>query len=171
MALTKDIHPIRYGAPGNSTQPTTQPLGANAKVYRGSFAATRSGYLQPMLTPQSTDIVWGLIEGVDETCSQSSGVIDGQPGITGGSTDGEVSCLISTGTFWVPNGTGADALAQADVGATVYVVDEKTVGKTNGSNTRPVAGILIKASDPLNVLSGLVAVKVGQPAGSTGGPS
>jgi hypothetical protein len=169
MALTADVHPIRYGAPGNSTQPTSQPLTAAATVYRGSVATTRAGYLVAASAPQSTDIVWGLIDGVDE--GVPGGVIDGQPGITGGTTNTSVSVLIATGSFWLSQGSGADAMTQANVGATVYLINETTVGLTSNGNTRPVAGQLLKASDPLNVLSGLVAIKLGSTAGQTGGPS
>jgi hypothetical protein len=170
-ALTQDIHPIRYGAPGNSTQPTTIGLSASTTVYRGSIATTRSGYLVPASAPQASDIVWGLIDSVDETCSQATGVIDGQPGITGTTTAGAVMVLVATGSFWLNNGTGADAFLATDIGAVAYVIDEQTVGKTSASSTRPIAGEIIKPSDPLNVLAGKVAVKLGQPAGSTGGPS
>lgn len=41
------------------------------------------------------------------------------------------------------NGTSGDLLAAADIGNQVYAVDDATVGKTNGTNTRPVAGTLI----------------------------
>ena len=85
MALTADVHTIRYGAPGNSTQPTALGLTANATVYRGSVATTRSGYLVAASSPQSTDIVWGIIENVDEGANNGT-VIDGQPGITAGTT-------------------------------------------------------------------------------------
>ena len=37
----------------------------------------------------------------------------------------------------------ADAIVRADVGADCYIVDDQTVAKTNGSNTRSVAGKII----------------------------
>ena len=36
-----------------------------------------------------------------------------------------------------------DLIAQADVGADCYIVDDQTVAKTNGTNTRSVAGKII----------------------------
>ena len=39
-------------------------------------------------------------------------------------------------------GTSSDALLDADVGATVYAIDNATVGKTNGSSSRAIAGTL-----------------------------
>ncbi|KIO49600.1 hypothetical protein [Nitrosospira sp. NpAV] len=38
---------------------------------------------------------------------------------------------------------GADAVTQADLGKTCYVIDDQTVAKTNGTNTRSAAGVVI----------------------------
>lgn len=45
------------------------------------------------------------------------------------------------GCFRWKNSTSTDAIAAADVGNTVYIVDDETVAKTNGTNTRSVAGV------------------------------
>ncbi len=163
MALTADIKIIRYGTPGNASQPVNLPVTANAQLYRGAIAATRSGYAVEMTSPQSTDIVWGLYEG------GGPGSAEAGPGVLGGTTNGAVTVEVATGTFWLQNGTGSDKITQANLGATVYVINENTVGLTNGSNTRPVAGIVECFSDPLNVLSGMVAIKMGS-SQSTGAP-
>jgi hypothetical protein len=39
--------------------------------------------------------------------------------------------------------SGADAIVQADLGKTCYIVDDETVAKTNGANTRSAAGTVI----------------------------
>lgn len=44
-------------------------------------------------------------------------------------------------------GTAGDALTKADVGATVYAIDNATVGKTSGANTRSIAGTLAKVEN------------------------
>lgn len=41
-------------------------------------------------------------------------------------------------------GTSSDALVDSDVGATVYAIDNATVGKTSGSSTRSIAGTLVE---------------------------
>ena len=46
------------------------------------------------------------------------------------------------GTFKFAN-LAADAIAQADVGTDCYIVDDQTVAKTNGGNTRSRAGKVI----------------------------
>ena len=170
-ALTADIHPIRFGTPGNASQPVNQGLKANTTVYRGSVAITRSGYVVPATTVQSTDLVWGLID------QAGPGGIDSGAGVTGGTADGTNTVDIATGSFWLNAGTGSDAIAQANVGATCYLMNENTVGLTSSGNSRPVAGIILgvagtaagnyTAVAPIN--AGMVAVKLGS-AQSTGAP-
>lgn len=48
---------------------------------------------------------------------------------------------VKRGVFRWANSADADAIAAADYGATVYIVDDQTVAKTNGSSTRSAAGI------------------------------
>lgn len=38
---------------------------------------------------------------------------------------------------------GADAVVAGDIGKDCYIVDDQTVAKTNGTNTRSVAGMVI----------------------------
>jgi hypothetical protein len=169
MALTADVRTIRYGTPGNSTQPQNIGITAAAVVYRGSIATSRSGYLVAASSPQSGDITWGLID------KSGPGVADVNPGITGGTSNGSVTAEIATGSFFLSNGTGADAFTQANIGATAYVINETTMGATSNGNTRPVGGQfegLASALAPNRPdLAGLVAFKVGAALGNTGGPS
>jgi hypothetical protein len=46
------------------------------------------------------------------------------------------------GWFKFANSAAADLIALADIGATCYIVDDQTVAKTNGTNTRSAAGIV-----------------------------
>ena len=55
---------------------------------------------------------------------------------------GAVNVDIRRDTSRLVNGTAADLLTRADIGATCYVIDDQTVGKTNGSSSRAVAGIV-----------------------------
>lgn len=168
-ALTQDVKTIRYGMPGNSTQPQNLGITASATVYRGSIATTRSGYLVAASAPQSTDICWGVID------KYGPGFADTGPGLVGGSTNGGVTAEVATGSFFMQNGSGADAFAAANVGATAYVQNETTVALTNGSNTRPVCGEFLGLASTLAPnrpdLTGMIAVKMGPTAGNTGGPS
>lgn len=51
------------------------------------------------------------------------------------------SLVISRGVFRF-NNSGADPVTLADYGKTAYAVDDHTVARTNGSNTRAAAGIV-----------------------------
>ena len=169
MALSADVKTIRFGSPGNSTQPMNFGLTASATVYRGSIAITRSGYLVAASSPQSTDTTWGIID------KAGAGTADTGPGIVGGTTNGSVTVEVATGSFFLQNGTGSDAIAQTNVGSLCYVINETTVGLTSASNTRPVAGTIEGLASTLAAnlpnMTGMVAVKVGNASGTTGGPS
>lgn len=54
--------------------------------------------------------------------------------------DAAINVKVRRGCFRFGNSASADAIALADVGADCYVVDDQTVAKTSGSNTRSVAG-------------------------------
>ena len=167
MALTADTITVRYGTPGNSTQPVNQPITANATLYRGSVAITRSGYLVASSAPQSTDIVWGIVNDYGPGVAQQTTV-----GVVGGSSNGAVSCEIATGSFFLASATGAGAITQANVGATVYLLNETTVTLTQGSGgtALPPAGI-VEAYDTTEIYAlGFVAVKLGS-SQSSGSPS
>jgi len=160
MSTTKDILTIRYGTQ-DGHQPVAQPLTSGVSVYSGTVAVTRAGYLiNPDTAVQSTDICWGII----------NGIVDSNPTvaspITGVASNATI-CGIDTGSFFLTPGTSADALTQADVGKVVYLIDSNTVGKTSGGGTRPVAGTLFGIG--VAQYTGLVAVSITSSA-QTGSP-
>ncbi len=62
---------------------------------------------------------------------------------------------IRSGIFAFENSSAGDAIANTDAGVTCYIVDDQTVAKTNGTNTRSAAGKIVK------VAGGKVYVAVG----------
>jgi hypothetical protein len=154
-ALTADIPIVRYGTPGNETQPVNLNLKATTTVYRGSIALTRSGIAVPALNANllSTDIAWGVYE------NAGPGTADTGPGILGGSVDGAVTVEVATGTFFLASSTGADALGPTTLGKTVYVYDEQTVAATAGS--RPVAGVHLYTDSTRTDAPGVYAIRLG----------
>jgi hypothetical protein len=166
--LAGDIKLLRVSVPGEAHQPIAAPLGAAVTVYHGDVALLSSGtgatagYLKATTTPTSTDTVIGMID-------QSTGgtYAETGPGITGNGTDGGVWIDCATGSFLFQNGTGADALAEAQAGSTVYFQGSNANGpiaaKTTGSGTRPVLGTLLPI-DP-TIPAGYVPVKL-----AIGGP-
>jgi hypothetical protein len=54
--------------------------------------------------------------------------------------DGAKSVTVRRGTWFFKNSAAADAIVAADIGGTAFIVDDETVAKTNGTNTRSAAG-------------------------------
>lgn len=136
-ALTKDVFVNRFGSEGVHEE-IAAPLGSAVTVYSGSIALSRAGYLANASAPQITDTVLGLIGDPAGGTYVKTG-----PGIVGNGSQGTNGVWINilTGSFILASGSGADLLDETTVGASVYVIDEITVGKTNGTGTRPTAGV------------------------------
>lgn len=56
---------------------------------------------------------------------------------------GAVSVEVEKGVFQFKNSAAADAITIAEIGDDCYIVDDETVAKTNGTNTRSVAGKIV----------------------------
>jgi hypothetical protein len=56
---------------------------------------------------------------------------------------GDLSINVMEGVFRVANSAGGDEIVDDDIGSLCYIVDDQTVAKTNGSNTRSVAGVVV----------------------------
>ena len=54
--------------------------------------------------------------------------------------NGAESVAVRKGCFQFLNSASTDLIARADIGAICYIVDDQTVAKTNGTNTRSIAG-------------------------------
>jgi hypothetical protein len=74
------------------------------------------------------------------------GIAQEQVDNSGGSA-GDLSIKVRQGVFRVANSAAADAIVDDDIGKLCYAVDDATVAKTNGSNTRSVAGIVAGVDD------------------------
>lgn len=70
--------------------------------------------------------------------------------------DGVVKCQVLSGCFLFENSASADLIAETEVGAVCYAVDDNTVAKTSNSSARAPMGI-VKGITP----AGKVAVYVG----------
>lgn len=123
MALTKDRDtPRRDGVDFSA------PLAAATVMHAGSiFCINAAGYGTP---------------GATATTLKAVGVTQARADNSGGSA-GAVSGTYRKGVFRFKNSASGDLIALADVNADCYVVDDETVAKTNGSNTRSVAGKIV----------------------------
>src|SRR4051812_36719789 len=105
-------------------------LGAktNVVVYAGGFVFNDAGWARGGVPTAITPVLGISRDFVDNT----------------GGANGAKNVIAERGDAYpFANGAGGDALAAADIGKTVYAVDDATVGKTDGGATRPVAGTLV----------------------------
>ncbi len=103
------------------------PVAASTKIYAGSLVMIDAGYAKP---------------GATATGKVAAGRADDQVNNSYGSA-GDEFVDVRPGCFQWANSAGEDEIAQADVGTTCYIVDDQTVAKTNGTNTRSAAGTVI----------------------------
>lgn len=123
MALSQDRNTPRK----NEGDTFSVPLAADAVAYSGALICrdtADSGLGKP---------------GAASTTLKPIGVAQARVDNTGGA-DGDVSVEVRRGTWRFKNSAAADAITAADIGGTAYIVDDETVAKTNGTNTRSAAG-------------------------------
>jgi hypothetical protein len=121
MALTKDRN-----TPARAGQTFSYPLAA-AKVYAGSIGVIdASGYLTKGSTATGLKCAGRINEQVDNSAGNA----------------GDLRAEVENGIFRWANSAGGDTIARADIGNVCYIVDDQTVAKTSGSNTRSPAGII-----------------------------
>ncbi len=65
---------------------------------------------------------------------------------TSPASNGAVEVSWEEGDFELEGGTAGDAITVANIGDTVYIIDDNTVGATNGGSTRSEAGKLVAIS-------------------------
>lgn len=100
-------------------------LGANQTIFAGAILRRNaSGHLVEGAT--ATGAV-GVGRAEERKTSTSAGV---------------TTILYRPGTFRFDNSAAGDAIGVADVGKVCVIVDDQTVARTNGSNTRSKAGIV-----------------------------
>lgn len=100
-------------------------LGASQAIFNGSI----------LMRNASGD----LIKGAVATGSFGVGRAEDNDAST---TAGVTAQRYRPGTFRFANSSAGDLITKADIGAACYIVDDQTVAKTNGTNTRSPAGII-----------------------------
>lgn len=128
MALTANGRNVPRHSPGAVPNALAFPQKGATSIYRGALCVLNAGYLAP------GTVATGLIA-VGVRCKEAS---------VNAGADGAVKDVeVEAGIFPFKNSGAGDAIAQADVGADCYIVDDETVAKTNGTNTRSRAGKIV----------------------------
>ncbi|WP_420996234.1 hypothetical protein ACKI2N_002530 [Cupriavidus sp. 30B13] len=102
------------------------PVAANTKIFAGAIAAIDTA------TATAT-------KGGTATTLKAVGIAQATADNTGGAA-GAIRVRVRRGVWHVANSAAADQITLADVNTDCYLVDDQTVAKTNGGNTRSIAG-------------------------------
>lgn len=104
------------------------PMASGVKAWGGTLACyNASGFLTKGATSTSLTCVGVFRETVDNSA--------------GG--DGAIAGDVEAGIFGpFANSTSTDLIDVTSIGKTCYIVDDQTVAKTTGSNTRSAAGFI-----------------------------
>lgn len=126
VALTKD-----RSTPTRKGQDFALAAAASKTFYAGALVcvSTATGYATP---------------GATATTLRALGRVKKQ--LVTSAVDGADAVEYERGCFRFAN-LAADLITRADIGATAYVVDDQTVARTNGTNTRSAAGIIRDVDD------------------------
>lgn len=102
------------------------PVAASAVIYAGALVCLNSSGF--------------AVKGITSTTLKAAGVARARVDNTGGA-DGALRLEVDRqGLHQFANSASGDAITLADVGSSVYIVDDQTVAKTSGSSTRSLAG-------------------------------
>lgn len=119
-ALTKDRNTLRRD--GHQVEP---PVAAATHIFGGAIVCIgAAGYA----VPGSTSTTLKAIGVAERSADNSAGAA------------GDIRVRCRKGPHLFANSAAADAIALTDIGSDCYIVDDQTVAKTSGSNTRSVAG-------------------------------
>ncbi len=130
-ALTADRFTDRKG--GQRENLRSFPVAAATQIYKGSLVMLNaSGDLVPGATATGQTAVGVALQNVDNT----------------GGAAGAERCEVSTAPAGFDTATGGgDDIDGGDIGAVCYIVDDQTVGLTDGGTTRSEAGTVFDIGD------------------------
>lgn len=155
-ALTQDFKADRFGEPdeafGNfAIQP---PVEANVICYAGGMAAIDgNGNVLPAGTAVSAS--GAGLPGTWKVIGRFERQADNRTATTGGAA-GAITAKISQGAYYYNTpSSGADQILAANKFQLAYVIDDNTVGLTDGGGTRAVAGPILDVASNGRVAVGL----------------
>lgn len=102
----------------------------------GTLGASQAIFAGAILMRNATG---DLIEGATATGSFGVGIaLERMTSVGAGAT----AIKYRPGIFRFANSAAGDLIAKADIGTVCYIVDDQTVAKTSGTNTRSPAGVV-----------------------------
>jgi hypothetical protein len=112
--------------------PRLGPMAAAAKIYAGALVMRdAAGFLTKGQTAVGLRGAGMALEQVDNSAGSA----------------GDLNINYRSGVFRFVNSAAGDAIAKTEIGKLCYAVDDQTVAKTSGANTRSVAGIVAGVDD------------------------
>lgn len=112
---------------------TPEALGTDRRGLLGANQAVFAGAL--LMRNAAGQLVKGA------TATGSFGVGRAEERVTS-TTAGVTGINYKVGTFRFANSAAGDLIADTEIGTVCYIVDDQTVAKTNGTNTRSPAGVV-----------------------------
>lgn len=123
MALSSD-----YNNPEREGRTYSYPVYTGVKIYEGAgVVLDSSGWAKPAVTGTGLITAGRSEEQADNALGQS----------------GDIYVKVKRGVFRYENSTAGDEITKAQIGDTCYWVDDYTVAKTSGTNTRSIAGEIV----------------------------
>ena len=119
------------------TANTVRRKRAPGEVRSGALGASQTIFVGSMLMRNASG---QLIKGAVATGSTGVGVAT-RSAVSVGAGDTMVD--YEEGPFLMANSASADEIVAADIGKVCWIVDDNTVAKTNGTNTRSRAGVVV----------------------------
>lgn len=124
------------------------PVAASVLIYSGALVVVNaSGYAKPGVTGTGLRAI-GIA-----SLDPAEGYVDNSSG-----ADGDLNVVVYSGIYAFKNSAGVDEITTAELGQTVYIVDDQTVAKMSAANTRSPAGTVRMIED------GLIYVDIGMPS-------
>jgi len=126
MPLTRDRNTLHTDA-----HLVSHPVAGGVKIYAGALIVLNSsGFAAPGSTATTLTAIGRAEHFVDNLLG----------------ANGAHQLMVMRGIFLYAN-LSADLVTRAEIGKSCYVVDDFSVAKTNGSNTRSIAGKVINVVD------------------------
>lgn len=140
-ALTKERRVVRMGYDAHNS-PVPMGVAANTRIWQGAIVCNNAGVAVPGATATGLRAL-GIAKATADNRTGANLLYPGLGAGTGAANNITVDAL--KGTYLCDNDAG-DPIAAADVGNDAYITDDQTVCKTSASNTKSIAGKIVKVT-------------------------